>query len=176
MHKKIEIASNIAIIIVALLFSAFLVSRYLLPDSAPKPTALAKNGGVKPGIKLQFSGIDWSKSEKTLVLALSTSCRYCTESVPLYQKLAQQKAGRSNVRLLAVMPQSFDEAQRYLNEHGVSVDEIRQVGLDEINVKGTPTLIMVDQTGTVIHSWVGKLPPEKETEVKQRFLGDRFDS
>lgn len=71
------------------------------------------------------------------------------------------------------MPQTFDEAQRYLNEHGISADEIKQTSLNNINVRGTPTLIMVDRSGTVLQSWVGKLPPEKEAELTQRFFGER---
>jgi len=167
-HKKIEIASNIAIITVALLFGSVLVSRYLLPASTPKPVAV-EDDGITAGTKLPLADVDWSKSDKTLLLVLSTTCRYCTESTPFYQKLVQQKAGRGNVRLIAVMPQSINEAQRYLSEHKISIDEVRQASLNTINVRGTPTLIVVDRTGAVVQSWAGKLPPEKETEVVQQF-------
>jgi hypothetical protein len=30
---------------------------------------------------------------------------------------------------------------------------------------------MVDSTGSIIESWMGKLPPEKEAEVLNHFLG-----
>ena len=77
------------------------------------------------------------------------------------------------MQLITVMPQSVEEAQRYLSEHKISVDEIRQTSLDTINVKGTPTLLLVDKTGAVVQSWVGKLPPEKESEVVAHFLSER---
>lgn len=168
-QKKIQVASNIAIIVVALLFAGVLVNRYLF-SASPKT---AESESIKIGTKLSVSDVDWSKSDKTLVLALSTTCRYCTESTPFYQKLAQQKAERGDVRLVAVLPQTVGEAARYLTEHNVSVDEIRQASLDTINVKGTPTLIVVDKTSAVVQSWVGKLPPEKESEVVALFFGER---
>lgn len=90
-HKKIELFSNIAIIIVALSLGGVLVSRYFLSTvAAPKPSAV-ESDSLKAGTKLQLSDIDWSKSEKTLLMVLSANCRYCTESAPFYQKLSRQK-------------------------------------------------------------------------------------
>ncbi|MGI8638607.1 MAG: hypothetical protein ACR2MG_01425 [Pyrinomonadaceae bacterium] len=79
-HKKIQTVSNIAIIIVALLFGGVLVNRYFFSASAPKPVAVAESEVIKIGTKLPLPDVDWSKSDKNLVLVLSTSCRYCTES------------------------------------------------------------------------------------------------
>lgn len=109
--------------------------------------------------------MDWAKSEKTLIMALSTTCHFCAESTPFYQKLVGQRTGRSDVRLVAVMPQPVDEARHYLSEHAINVDEVRQASLNSISVRGTPTLVLVDGTGAVVRSWVGKLPPEREIEV-----------
>lgn len=171
LHKKGEFISNVAIIIVAVILGSFIVTRYF-NFAQPKPLA-AETREIKSGENLSLPETDWSKSGKTLILALSTTCRYCTESAAFYQRLSQQKSGRGEVRLIAVTPQPADEARRYLSEHKIQVDEIRQATLDSINVRGTSTLIMTDNTGTVIQSWVGKLPPEKETEVINRFLGER---
>lgn len=121
-------------------------------------------------MKLPLADTDWSKSNKNLVLALSITCRYCTESAPFYQKIAQQKAERGNLRLIAVMPQGVDEARKYLNEHKISVDEIKRANPSELFVRGTPTLILTDQTGAVVEYWIGKLPPEKEAEVLRRIF------
>ncbi|HZB45105.1 MAG TPA: hypothetical protein VE360_07670, partial [Pyrinomonadaceae bacterium] len=122
------------------------------------------------GSKLSLDGIDWSKSERTVLLALSTKCRFCTESAPFYQRLAQEKEKHDDLGLLAVLPQSIDESQKYLGEHGIKVDAVKQATPGSLNVRGTPTLILVDQTGAVVESWIGKLPPPKEVEVLNRFL------
>lgn len=165
--KRIELLANIAIIVVAVLLGGVLVKRYLLPQ-APAPSTQAQ---IQAGTKLSVPGIEWGKNERTLLLILSTSCHFCTESAPFYQRLAQEKAKKGGVGLIAVLPQSVGDSQKYLNDLGVSVDDIKQAGLDTVQARGTPTLVMVDRTGTVVESWVGKLPAEKEGEVLNRFLG-----
>ncbi len=161
--KKIETGANVAIIAVALLLGTVLVRQYLLPQPPrPDPVGSAR---IQPGTKLSLPGVDWGRSERTLLMVLSTTCRYCTESAPFYQRLAREHGG---ARLVAVTPQQVGEAQGYLSRLGIGVDEIRQADLDAIGVRGTPTLIMLDGDGSVLESWIGKLPPEKESEVLNR--------
>ncbi len=167
-HKNIETLSNIAIIVVATVLGVYLVNQYFFSASA-KPYERGKNE-ITAGTKMPPSDVDWSKSEKTLVMALSATCRYCTESVPFYQKLAEQKIGRDNLRVIAILPQSVAEARKYLAENKITVDEIKQPDKDDSFAQRTPTLILVDNTGTVIESWTGKLPLSKETEVLNAFL------
>ena len=167
--KRIELLANIAIIVVAVLLGGVLVKRYLLPQ-APSPQAQAR---IQPGAKLSVPGIEWEKNERTLLLVLSTTCHFCTESSPFYQRLAQEKAKKGGVGLIAVLPQGVGDSQKYLNDLGVPVDDIKQAGLDAVQARGTPTLIMADRTGAVVESWVGKLPAEAEAEVLDRFLGGR---
>jgi hypothetical protein len=171
LHKRIELLANVAIIVVALALCAVLVQRYLLPAS-PRDEAAVK--GVMPGTKLQLPGLDWGQSDRTLLIVLSTTCRFCTESAPFYQRLAQEKAkAGGNIRMVAVLPQGVEAAQKYLGEHGIAVDQVRQAAPGAAYAEATPTLIMVDRTGSVIKTWVGKLPAEKEAEVVGHFLGER---
>jgi hypothetical protein len=166
--KKIEIAANVAIIVVALLLGVVLVQRYLL--TGPQPEAAARPAAPKPGTKLSLPDVDWGRSRQTLVMVLSTDCRYCTESAPFYQQLAREKARHEDLRLLAVLPQSPEESQKYLSENGISVSEIKQAPPSAVGVSGTPTLIIVDAAGAVVDSWVGKLPTAREAEVLSRLV------
>jgi thioredoxin-related protein len=117
------------------------------------------------GKELPLSGVDWSKNERTLILALSSTCRFCTMSAPFYQRLASE---RKNVRLIAVLPQPEAESQKYLSDLGVSVDEVRRVSMRSLGVRGTPTLILVDGAGVVTGEWRGKLAENQEHEVLSR--------
>lgn len=171
--KKVELLgnlANVAIIIVAILLGAVLVNIGLSPTS-PKSVAV-DSPQIKPGAKLSLPDMDWTKSGQTLLMILSTNCRYCTESAPFYQQLAQQ-AGRNNIRLVAVLPQSIGEGQKYLSDHSISVDEVRQSPPRAAYANATPTLVLIDRTGSVVESWVGKLPPQKEAEVLDRFLSEQ---
>ena len=169
--KKVELLANIAIIAVAALLAFVLVSRYLLPSE--QKAGVAEATQIKAGTKLSLPGVDWGQSDRTLMLVLSTTCHFCSESTPFYQRLAQEKSKHGGARLIAVLPQTVEEGQKYLADHGVTVDEVKQAGPDAVYMKGTPTLILVDGEGSVVDSWVGKLPAEKEAEVLSRTLGER---
>lgn len=171
--KKVEVAAHIAIIVVAILVCVILVKNYLLPRNeqqqanVPAPPQL-----VATGTRLSLPDVDWVKNRRTLVAVLSTTCRFCTESASLYQQIAAERAKRDDVRTIALFPQPIADAQQYLNRLGVSVDEIKQVEPSAVNARGTPTLLMIDETGTVKKVWVGKLPPDKEAEVLTQLRSD----
>ncbi|MGZ8842330.1 MAG: TlpA family protein disulfide reductase [Pyrinomonadaceae bacterium] len=160
--KKIEIASNIAILVVACLLAMVLVKSYLLtgPQKALEPDPIEK-GLVKPPA-VSLLDIDWKANGQTVLLAISISCRYCTESAPFYRKLAEDQ---HKTRLIAISSQSVTDSRGYLERLGVRADEIKQFPLDKLGVNGTPTLIIVDSSGVVRSFWTGKLTPEQETAV-----------
>lgn len=158
-HKRIELISNIAIILVAVMIGVIVVQKFVRPSkSAPPPPTIAV------GSKVELAGVDWSKNHKTVVLALQKGCHFCTESAPFYKQLVEA-ATLKGVKIVAVLPQSGKDAQDYLTSIAVPISEIRQSALNSLNVSGTPTLILVDDKGQVAASWVGKLPTAKEAEV-----------
>jgi thioredoxin-related protein len=164
--RNIELATNIAIIVVAVLLSIVLIKNYLLSGAAPNANA---PDAPSNGTRMSLQDVNWAAKKRTLVMVLSDSCRYCTESADFYKKLAQERAKDDHTRLIAVLPQDVAAGQAYLNNLGVPVDEVRQSPLDAIGVRATPTLILVDENGVVTASWVGKLPADREVEVLNRF-------
>jgi hypothetical protein len=48
---------------------------------------------------------------------------------------------------------------------GVNVQNILQSPLDSVKAKATPTLLIVDKTGTINKAWVGKLESQREKQV-----------
>jgi hypothetical protein len=169
--KKVEVLANVAVIVTSIVLCSALVKKYFF---APKQTVVAaapsapsaigsKTSALQPGTKISLPGIDWSKNSRTVVLALSTTCHFCSESGPFYQKLEQQKPG--TVGLVAVLPQSVEEDRNYLNKLGVKTAEPIQSSLSSIGVTGTPTLLLVDNGGSIIASWVGKLSDDEAERV-----------
>jgi hypothetical protein len=168
--KKLELFSNIAIIIVASMLATVLVKSYLF--RFPSLGISAKENVNQPvnGTKLPLADIDWKQSNQTLLLAISSTCHFCTDSAPFYRRVVQTMGG-TGTRIVAVLPQSIQEGKEYLKRLGVSVDEIRQVNLNSIGVQGTPTLLLVDNSGVVKNSWFGKLPVDQEESVINSLLG-----
>lgn len=167
--KKLEVSANLAIIILALLIGVIFTKNYLWPGKDVGVSESRKRNTVQPGTKLSLPDVDWAQNGQTLILALSKDCHFCSESASFYQKIVSQRQGKS-LKVIAVLPQDTRSGQNYLSGLGVAVDEIRQASLSSIQVSGTPTLLLVDNAGVVKEVWVGKLPPDKESEALSKIL------
>ena len=55
----------------------------------------------------------------------------------------------------------------YLSERGILTDGVINASLADVNVSGTPTLLLIDQTGHVLRVWVGTLDENRERDVMQ---------
>lgn len=163
--QRLESLANIAIIVAATLLCVVLVKSYLLPDrSKDGPRDLR----VPAGTKVSLPGVDWSGNKQTLLIVLQKGCHFCSESAPFYQRLIRETAGRGNVHLVAVLPQATDESRKYLDDLGLAIEDLKQAELDAIGVGGTPTLVLVNNQGVVLNSWVGKLNADNEADVLRR--------
>ncbi|MFN2453853.1 MAG: peroxiredoxin family protein [Pyrinomonadaceae bacterium] len=162
LYKRIELLANIAIIAIALLIGTILVKNYFFGHSDQLSPQIAV------GTKISLPETDWSKSKQTMLVVLQKGCHFCAESAQFYQRMAKETAGRNDVRLVAVLPQQPSESRQYLNDLSIPIEEVKQASLSSVGVRGTPTLILVDDKGAVIDSWIGKLPASKESEVASR--------
>jgi len=116
------------------------------------------------GSSLTISDINWRRSKQTLVLVLREGCHFCTDSADFYRRLASESR-QTKTKLVTVLPGSVEDSRRYLDDLRVPIVDIKQSSLSEVNVRGTPTLLLVDDKGVVRKSWVGQLPPDGEAEV-----------
>ena len=155
--KKIEMAANVAIVIVALAAIGMVARNFWVRPVQP-------HHNIATGTKLDLKGEHWQPGLKNVVLVLSTTCRYCTESAGFYRELYQE-CKKQHIRVVAVLPQPVNDAQAYLKGELVEVDEIRQASLSDLQVRGTPTLLIIDDKGLVKNAWTGKLPDSVEKEV-----------
>ncbi|HEV2248222.1 MAG TPA: hypothetical protein VGW37_16360 [Terriglobia bacterium] len=160
---KMETAANLATIVVSILLSAVLVKVFLLPPSAPRrgPAYAQVESGWN--FKARLPGVDWQKNGRTLVLAISTKCHFCTDSAPFFRRLATETG--KDVKIVAVLPQPVAEGEQYLVAEGVRADQVLQAAPDKIGVRGTPTMILVNASGVVSQVWVGKLEPAQQEMV-----------
>lgn len=162
LNLKLELAANVLIIVTAILLVGVIVQRYFLDKS----TAVNQQARVQPTVGKQVNLPDenWSAQPKTVVLALQTTCRFCHESAPFYKRLIESAKGK-NIKFVAVFPQTVEESTAHLNQLGLIGLEVKQVPISQLDASGTPTLILTNGKGEVTNYWVGKLTPDKETEV-----------
>lgn len=164
LSQRLELVANILIIVVAVAIGSVLIQKYFFQS-----TVVNQKARVQPeiGSKLNLSDVDFSNQPKTLVLALQAGCRFCNESAPFYKRIIENTQNK-NIKLVAVFSTGMEESTAYLNELGLTNLEVKRSPLDNIQVNGTPTLILTNEKGEITDYWVGKLPPDKETEVINR--------
>lgn len=162
--KKIEVFANIAIIVVALIIGVVLVKKFFFTNS----TANQPKETISVGSKINLNQVDWAKNGYTLLLVLSKDCRFCAESIPFYQKISQEFSQNDKVKLVAVFPEDTASAKEYLQSNNITVSEVYQATPPAIGVRGTPTLLLINEKGEVMENWLGKLPESDEKKVFER--------
>ncbi len=181
--RIIQFASHLSIIVIALLLIFIVIKQYW--DTRPQPAAISsatqrqatpsEPAGsvirVPLGKELPLENIDWKRNKKTLILYLSTTCHFCNESAPFYKRLIEKYSNSENVKIIAVLPQTVDEAKAHLDSLGVNVKEIYSSPLASVGVTATPTLLLVNESGIVTEYWRGKLKPDKEIQVQDKLSG-----
>jgi hypothetical protein len=155
--KRAEIVLNI---VIALSSIGLIIVKLKTDHNLTKPS---REFGLV-GTKAALPNADWPARQRTILFVLSTSCSFCTASMPFYRTLIPA-AQRAKVRIVAAFPQSPADAQAYLGHHGLAIQDVRQAELSSVGSPGTPALMMIDQNGTVTNAWIGKLSSNEETEV-----------
>lgn len=168
MTARLNIATQVALICASIAVttsSAFDIYARLYPapaapsfaPSRPAPTAF------RPGARAPVvAGVDYARADRTLVLFLSTHCKFCDMSVPFYQDLAAKLAAGAgrNRKLVAVFSQTADEVNQYKQRKQLPIETVADASVGDVGISGTPTLLLVASDGTVLRSWVGA-PQEK---------------
>jgi len=117
------------------------------------------------GRTISVSGVEFSRSKKTLLLFLQQDCNICIESLPFYRRLVDTFRESTDVQLVLITPYRPEVADEFFKKTGLSFKTVLQGDRGLLGVKLSPTLILADSTGTVRGSWIGKLQPERETEI-----------
>jgi hypothetical protein len=121
------------------------------------PTSLA-------GSAFKLTGEEWGKNRYgTLVFGVSTHCHFCTESGPFFREIV--KSVGTNIATIALAPEPPDQVRQYLASLNLEIYNIRQIRLVDLGIRGTPTVLFVNQHGIVERMWRGALTPDKEKEI-----------
>jgi len=170
MRFSLDKVTNASVIVAAVAVTAVAtlqLTREFRPHNAAR-TGVARTAGLI-GKKVQLPGVNLSDATATVVLALSTSCHYCTNSLPFYRELvrfqeASAKRGKT-IRVVVAMPQPETEVSRYLSDNNLGVSEGVSVNLSVLGISATPSLLIVNSQGTIEAAWVGMLTAERQNEV-----------
>jgi len=164
-QRKLDVLANVATVV-----ACCIVSYVLLTRSAAPPMSSADYKAGEQMDKLR--DVDYSQAAQTLVMFVRSSCHFCTESMPFYERVAISHAHTSgHLHIVALTGEPVETTAKYLADHSVAIDQVVPIDSNGSRFTGTPTLVLVDRNGTVTHAWRGKLNEERERELFQ-LLGD----
>lgn len=171
-QRRIETAANIAAIIMFALVGASAATRLLTLRDAPAVSAApADRYDLGDSCDL-IPSEDVRQSDRTLLLILHSQCKFCTESMPFYRQLMNDRGASPGVRFTVLMLDPLPKGKAYVSANGLSADSVIRFPIDKTNrISGTPTLLALDASGIVIGVWIGKLSRDQEEQVERVIRG-----
>ena len=163
-RTNIEFGAQIVVTVAVVIVAGLLIKRLIFTQ---QPSAL-NSPRISAGERLNLPGIDWKQNKKSLVFFLNKDCHYCTTSAPFYRQLTDE-ASKQNVRLLAFLPNSAEEARAYVQSIKLPIDEIQTSPLSPYKIPGTPTVLLVNSSGIVEGAWFGDASG-REKQIREEFL------
>jgi hypothetical protein len=168
LRSNIELTAQVVIAIAVVITAGVLVKRLGFPGQAS-----GRLPSISAGERLTIPTVDWAQNKKTLVFFLKKDCSYCTASAGLYRQLLDE-ATKRNVKCVAVLPNTPEEARKYLQYIELPIENIYTGPLGDFKIGGTPTVVFVDNNGIAKSVWIGA-QTAREQEMRDKLLA-LFDS
>lgn len=166
--RLLDRIANISIIVAVVVF-LFVIGRHeLLPPISQQQAQRLSEENQLVGKSIQVPGVQFPRNHELLMFALSTKCPYCRESLPFYEELTEKIRGKDD--LIAVFPQTQEQAQIWLKAANISVSQIVSARLDAFGISATPSLLLLDKSGKVERVWVGRLNAQGQAQLLSYLL------
>jgi thiol-disulfide isomerase/thioredoxin len=167
-ERWLAMGGNLATIVVAALIVAVGVARFHDVEGQASTFLPAYSPGDRIADTSQLS---LEQAEITVLIGTASTCPFCTESMPFYQRLASETA-RRGIRLVAYTQEDAAVNRHYLSLHGIQPDDVVSAYANGIRLPATPHLVVVRRDGSVIDSWIGRLDRRAEAEVMDAIQGN----
>ena len=168
---SLEAVTNVTIIVFCLVVGFVLIRTHFFPPQPPAAQVAIRKGDRVEILKRTVP----SGSSRALLLALSPQCGFCSQSIPFYRRLvAERVRGRPrHLSLVGVVANAaqIPEEKQLLAAAGVELDHWAAIDFTAARLPGTPTLVLLDDSGRVDEVWVGKLDGPAEERVVERLAG-----
>lgn len=127
------------------------------------------SSGPRIGVALGIGG----HATKTLVIVIQSDCVFCTESMPLYRRVIEQRNRNPHEFQVVVAASEWDSGiADYLAAHRVSPDQIVKAAHGVLPIRVTPALLLLDSNGRITGMWEGTLDATEEGQLSERLFGD----
>ncbi len=129
--------------------------------------------GVKPtppppayaaGDRVDVPASWYAKAPQTLIVFARANCGACQTAQPFLKSLAGTVTAGGGAVVVAGHRETPGEDAEYTRSLGLS-DSAFVVFPKGLRVRVTPTLVLVDRTGLILHAWEAVGPPERQHEI-----------
>jgi hypothetical protein len=148
LRSRWDVAANGAFII------ACAVLVYVALTRPGEPEVVPARSGFADGQLLDGPEILAKRGNRFVFVGVQSSCQFCTASMDFYRRLAAA-VEESGLQLVVGSREPASVTKSYLEEHSVH----------GVPIPATPVLLMVDTSGVVSGSWLGRLSPAQEEEI-----------
>lgn len=117
------------------------------------------------GAEFRTVGFDPAGAQVNALIFLRTGCTYCDKSMPFYRRITQL-ASTGKIKVVTFFDHNDPEASEYMERSQLVGVGINRADFDSLDIKGTPTFVLLDQSGIVLKSSIGKLTDKGEQETE----------
>jgi len=158
---RLETATHVFLIALCCLAGGILIKQQFFSPPDDNPAAMPE----LVGRRVNLPGADWHAAPVSVLLQISSTCHFCTESMPFYRQLAAARAASAaKVPVIVASADAVAVMQKHLEEQQVTVDKVLHSRLSAFGT-GTPTVYIVDYKGVVKRVFAGKLDSSAEKEL-----------
>ena len=159
---KLEKATHVFLIALCCLAGGLLIEQRFFspPDDDDSRTARDLVGR-----EVKLPGADWQSAPLSVLLQISSTCRFCNESMPFYRQLmAARQSAAAKVPVIVASADGVAVMRQHLEEQQLAVDKVLHSRLEAF-APITPTVYVVDSKGVVKRAFIGKLDAAGEKEL-----------
>ena len=175
MDRKLQVATTFAFLLMCLIGITLGIKTLMIP-TPNKPTISTTRSPqsqtpiYRIGEKVNIGNIDFSKANRTLLLAVRKGCKFCEASMPFYKSLGEDASITAAARIIVIAPDSEDTSKAELLRNNVRVSQVVSVPPGSLKIRGTPTAILVDHLGTVEQVFTGRLDDSKQAQLRRALV------
>jgi thiol-disulfide isomerase/thioredoxin len=163
--------TNVVLVVVCVLLVGLVVRREF---SRPAP---AHQWNVGQDFKTASMTMpnDVQCGKPTLVMAVSSSCHFCQEDVPIYQKIRSSLKVRDGIIQTAfMMPNTKPEADKWVADNKLTGPYMASQRIfTKAGFTATPTILLIGKDNKVVRFWVGALSPKDEKDLMALLNADQ---
>ena len=139
------------------------------PASTDRPHTTAAEMGLQIGYHAAIAGVSWIQSDRTLFLAVRTTCPACNASVAYYRRLFDACATCRGCRDLVVSLEPHETVEAWLRKNHINARQVVTVALSTVpGLHTTPTVAIVDSSGILTDLDIGMLGSDREARFLAR--------